>query len=110
MTLKWSYPSFIVAMSEAKSHSVAEGIAVGGHSGKAIVLGPGPGQISKRLNEGADELEFYRTFAKQDWKGGEQYFPKYFGTFEDDGATYMTMENLLEGLVRLPPLPLSSCL
>jgi len=81
-----------------KGHSVAEGIAVGGHAGKAIIVGPGKDQISKRLNEGADELEFYKGFAKMDWKGGERFFPKYFGTFENEDGLYMTLENLMAGL------------
>jgi len=83
-------------MSDGK-HSVAEGIAVGGHSGKAIIPGPGKDQISKRSNEGGAEVEFYKTFSKMDWKGGEKFFPKFHGTFQNEDGFYMIMEDLMAG-------------
>jgi len=84
-------------MAEHKAHSVAEGIAVGGHSGKAIIPGPGKDQISKRVNEGGAEVDFYKGFSKMDWKGGEKFFPKFFGTFTNEDGYYMIMEDLMAG-------------
>jgi len=86
-------------MAEKKEtgHSVAEGIAVGGHAGKAIIAGPGKDQISKRVNEGGAEVEFYKGFSKVDWKGGEKFFPKFFGTFENEDGYYMILEDLMAG-------------
>jgi len=83
---------------EGEGHSVAEGVAVGGHAGKAIIVGPGAGQISKLINEGAGEVLFYQKFKDTNWKGGEKFFPKFFGEFTNEDGHYMIMENLMDGI------------
>ena len=63
----------------------------------AFLTGPGKDQISKRANEGGAEVDFYKGFSKMDWKGGEKFFPKFFGTFENEDGFYMIMEDLMAG-------------
>lgn len=62
-------------------------------------LGPGENQISKRSNEDGAEVDFYLGFSKVNWKGGEKFFPKFFGTFTNEDGFYMTMEDLMAGKV-----------
>jgi hypothetical protein len=50
------------------------------------------------VNEGGAEVDFYKGFSKVDWKGGEKYFPKFFGTFTNEDGFYMIMEDLMAGM------------
>lgn len=58
----------------------------------------------KRVNEGAGEEEFYKNFKNVDWKGGEKFFPEFFGFEDNEDGHYMVMENLLYGMVHIPKL------
>jgi len=71
-----------------------EGLAVGGHGGLAIIPGPVPGRIQKKINK-QDEVDFYNSLDVKFTGDRRQFFPAYFGTNHVEGqGNYFIMEDL----------------
>lgn len=78
--------------------SQLQGIAVGGHGGEAIIIGPEPGQIQKKVNHDA-ELDFYTSLLPNQNLSEEsmKLFPKFYGEIKRDDDVYIVMEDLTYG-------------
>jgi len=71
-----------------------EGVSVGGHGGLALIPGPKPGQIQKKINK-QDEVEFYQSIEGKFTEQERSFFPKFFGTVHVEGqGDYFIMEDL----------------
>jgi hypothetical protein len=71
-----------------------EGVSVGGHGGKALIPGPNPGQIQKKINR-QDEVRFYESINGKFTQQEKVFFPAYFGTVHVEGeGDYFIMEDL----------------
>ena len=71
-----------------------EGIAVGGHGGAAIIPGPEPGRIQKKVNK-QDEVRFYQSLPNHYNAEQISFFPAFYGTTTVVGqGNYFVMEDL----------------
>jgi len=80
-----------------EEEKVLSDFAVAGHGGLSLIEGPEPHQIQK-LVISTSELNFYESLSGRNLSEIERnLFPAYYGTVEQYGGTYITMENLLVG-------------
>jgi len=81
-------------MSHEEGTKKLEGVAVGGHGGLAIIPGPKPGQIQKKINK-QDEVDFYNSLDEKFTDQERKFFPRFFGTTRVEGqGDYFIMEDL----------------
>eukprot|EP01123_Difflugia_compressa_P016173 TRINITY_DN975_c0_g1_i1.p1 TRINITY_DN975_c0_g1~~TRINITY_DN975_c0_g1_i1.p1 ORF type:complete len:250 (-),score=61.57 TRINITY_DN975_c0_g1_i1:81-830(-) len=75
-----------------EEHKQLEGIAVGGHGGSALVQTP-DGKLKKRVNN-PPEVNFYESLSKKNLGDGINFIPKFYGSEQTDGSTWIVIEDL----------------